>query len=91
MVFFLVVLSLIVLLMVFLEPPLVLLLSLSVVFNESNPSPFLFCYVTDGFLPNGLGFPNVLLHVLDLTLVLLLPLSVTFGELNPPLPSFLCY
>ncbi len=79
------------LLMVFLEPPLVLLLSLGPVFSESNPSPFLFCCVTNGFLPNGLGFPNVLLHVFELTLVLLLPLSVTFGELNPPLPSLLCY
>jgi hypothetical protein len=46
--------------MVFLEPPLVLLISFDAAFGESNPSPFLFCCVTDGVLPNGLDLLSVL-------------------------------
>jgi hypothetical protein len=60
MVFFLVVLSLLMFLMVFLEPPLVLLISFDAAFGESNPSPLLLCCVTNGFLPSGLELTNVL-------------------------------
>jgi len=37
-----------------------MLISFDATFDESNPSPFLFCCVTDGVLPNGLELLGVL-------------------------------
>ncbi len=75
------------LLMVFLEPPLMLFISLGVTSSESNLSPFLFCFVIDGLLPNHLGLPNVPPCVFESTLVLPLALNITFKESNPPPPT----
>jgi hypothetical protein len=68
-----------------LQPPLVFFLSLNATSGELNP-PFLFCYVDDGFFPNGFGLPCVLLHVLEPPLVLFLSLGATPSELTPPPP-----
>jgi hypothetical protein len=86
MVFLLVVLSLLVLLIVFLEPPLVLLISLHVVSCESNLSLslFLFCCVIYGLLPDGLDLSSVLPRVFEPILVLVFSLNAASRKSNPP-------
>jgi len=60
----------------------------SVALSEST-SPFLFCCVVNGLLPNGLKLLGVFLCVFQSPLVLLLSFGATSSELNPPLPPLL--
>jgi hypothetical protein len=57
---FLMILAFMVFFLMFFEPTLVLFLSLSAVFEKSNPPPLLLCCVTNGLLPGGLELTNVL-------------------------------
>jgi len=69
-----------------LKPPLVLILSLGVAFNELKP-PLLFCCVADGLLLGGFEPLGAFPRVLEPHLVLFLSLDATLGESKPPSPS----